>query len=59
MCSRAVEELDSVGFEATMVKVGVIGAGVNGLGCAIKIKEKYPKFDVSSHTYTIPTIFLS
>lgn len=42
-----------------MVKVGVIGAGVNGLGCAIKIKEKYPKFDVSSHYYTIPTIFLS
>ncbi|XP_068622660.1 D-amino acid oxidase [Battus philenor] len=30
-----------------MVKIAVIGAGVNGVTCALKIKEKYPDFDVT------------
>lgn len=30
-----------------MVKVCVIGAGVNGLTCALKIKEKHRDFDVN------------
>ncbi|XP_013140542.1 PREDICTED: D-amino-acid oxidase [Papilio polytes] len=30
-----------------MVKIAVIGAGVNGLTCALKIKEKYSDFDVT------------
>ncbi|CAH2049579.1 unnamed protein product, partial [Iphiclides podalirius] len=30
-----------------MVKICVIGAGVNGLTCALKIKEKYKDFDVT------------
>lgn len=29
-----------------MVRVAVIGAGVNGMGSAVKIKEKYPQYDV-------------
>ncbi|XP_022824776.1 D-amino-acid oxidase [Spodoptera litura] len=29
-----------------MVKVAVLGAGVNGLTCAVKIKEKYKDYDV-------------
>lgn len=30
-----------------MVKVAVLGAGINGLSCAVKIKEKYQDIDVS------------
>ncbi|XP_026498156.2 D-aspartate oxidase [Vanessa tameamea] len=29
-----------------MTKVAVLGAGINGLSCAVKIKEKYPYIDV-------------
>ncbi|CAH2087222.1 unnamed protein product [Euphydryas editha] len=29
-----------------MIKVAVLGAGINGLSCAVKIKEKYPLIDV-------------
>ncbi|XP_047532399.1 D-amino-acid oxidase isoform X2 [Vanessa atalanta] len=29
-----------------MTKVAVLGAGINGLSCAVKIKEKYPYVDV-------------
>lgn len=29
-----------------MVRVAIVGAGVNGMGCAVKIKETYPHFDV-------------
>ncbi|XP_049871494.1 D-amino-acid oxidase isoform X1 [Pectinophora gossypiella] len=29
-----------------MVKIAVIGAGINGVTCALKIKEKYKEFDV-------------
>ncbi|CAG9566332.1 unnamed protein product [Danaus chrysippus] len=28
------------------MKVAVLGAGINGLGCAVRIKEKYPNYDV-------------
>ncbi|OWR51505.1 D-aspartate oxidase [Danaus plexippus plexippus] len=28
------------------MRVAVLGAGINGLGCAVKVKEKYPNFDV-------------
>ena len=31
-----------------MVKIAVLGAGVIGLTCAVKIKEKYKDFDVST-----------
>ncbi|XP_072938158.1 D-amino acid oxidase [Epargyreus clarus] len=30
-----------------MTKVAVLGAGINGLACAVKIKEKYPDVDVT------------
>lgn len=30
-----------------MTKVAVLGAGVNGLSCAVRIKERYPFIDVS------------
>ncbi|CAH0725091.1 unnamed protein product, partial [Brenthis ino] len=41
-----------------MVKVAVLGAGVNGLSCAVKIKEKYPYIDVVliSNDFTPNTI---
>ncbi|KAH9634608.1 hypothetical protein HF086_009260 [Spodoptera exigua] len=29
-----------------MVKIAVLGAGINGLTCAVKIKEKYKDYDV-------------
>ncbi|XP_063627323.1 D-amino-acid oxidase [Cydia splendana] len=29
-----------------MVKVSVIGAGINGIACALRIKETYPNFEV-------------
>lgn len=31
-----------------MIKIAVIGAGVNGLTCAVKIAEKYNNFQVST-----------
>lgn len=30
-----------------MRKVAVLGAGINGLACAVKIKEKHPNVNVS------------
>ncbi|XP_047995991.1 D-amino-acid oxidase-like [Leguminivora glycinivorella] len=30
-----------------MVKIGVIGAGINGITCALRIKETYPNFEVA------------
>ncbi|CAG5059088.1 unnamed protein product [Parnassius apollo] len=30
-----------------MIKIAVLGAGVNGITCALKIKDKYPNFDVT------------
>lgn len=30
-----------------MRKVAVLGAGINGLSCAVKIKEKHPNVNVS------------
>ena len=33
-----------------MNKVGVIGGGVVGLTCAIKIKEKYPQHEVTIYS---------
>lgn len=32
------------------MKVAVLGAGINGLGCAVKIKEKFQDYKVSGTT---------